>query len=342
MNAGAAPGESPVGLLRLADAFQFQSGVLRSIMNADGPACPDGGAEDLDQALRKAAQLLGLLHEQLTVVTGQQARALRAAAAGTEPQPGPPQGGNAAPGQPASGTRAVAAAREPTPLAPLPQQWTGGDIRGLSMFAGVLCEYVRAIYHVVAELDGKFSELAGAEDRQDGSARALRTAWDHDAAAARAVGRIADRTAEIVDQLAVRLAQIESQLEDAAAQARSHGVRIGADGTPPAERSAQVRSMMASTWLTWAASYQDTHERSLLAAAQARQEAADAIMKYARAATSDEGIRLSDAIALAEGSAPGQPLAPAPGDLAKRVNPILAVLLPPGPASRPEAGPRFG
>jgi hypothetical protein len=325
MNADAAPGEFPAGLLRLADAFQYQSGVLRAIMNADGPACPDGGAGDLDQALRKAAQLLGLLHEQLTIVTGQQASVLRAAVAGAARQPAPAGSENAGPGPP--GTRAVAGAREPTPLAPSPQPWIGGDIRGLSVFAGVLCEYVRAIYGVVAELDRQFSELAEAGDGQASSARALRAAWDLDAAAARAVGCVADRTAEIVDQLAVRLAQIERQLEDAAEQARGHGVRIGANGTPPVQRSAQVRSMMASTWLTWAASYQDTHERSLLAAAQARQEAADAIMKYAGAATSGpEGIRLSDAVALAEGSTVAQPLAGTTGDPGRRVNPILAAL----------------
>jgi hypothetical protein len=329
MNASDAP--EAAGLLRLADAFEHQSGVLRAVMNAGGPACPDGGGADLDEALRKAARLLGLLHEQLTVATGQQASVLRAAAAGAAQPPAPTTGENAGCWQPAPGTRAVAAAREPTPLAPLPQQWTGGDIRGLSLFAGVLCEYVRVIHNVVAELDRRFGELTEAGDRQASSARALRTAWDLDAAAARAVAWVADRTAEIVDELAVRLAQIERQLEDAAAQARSHGVRVGASGAPPAQRSAQVRSMMASTWLTWAASYQDTHERSLLGAAQARQEAADAIMKYARAATSGPGgVRLSDAIALAEGSAPGQPPTGTAGDPVRKANPILAALQAPG------------
>lgn len=66
-------------LLKTAQAFQEQAGVLSAIMPAGGPACPDGGSADIDHAMQGAAQLLGVLHTQLTTVISQHAARLRAA-----------------------------------------------------------------------------------------------------------------------------------------------------------------------------------------------------------------------------------------------------------------------
>jgi hypothetical protein len=66
-------------LLSGADVFQEQSGVLGKIIPPGGPACPDGGSPDVDQAMRAAAQVLASLQSQLGTAVDQHATRLRGA-----------------------------------------------------------------------------------------------------------------------------------------------------------------------------------------------------------------------------------------------------------------------
>jgi hypothetical protein len=64
-------------LLEAAGVFQDQSGVLSTLMPADGPAVPDGGGADINQAMQAAAQQLGTNNAQLAAAIGRHAIRLR-------------------------------------------------------------------------------------------------------------------------------------------------------------------------------------------------------------------------------------------------------------------------
>jgi hypothetical protein len=66
-------------LLKTADVFDEQSKVFETIMPDGGPACPDGGAADINHAIQGAAEMLGSLHTQLATVMSQHATLLEAA-----------------------------------------------------------------------------------------------------------------------------------------------------------------------------------------------------------------------------------------------------------------------
>ena len=124
-------------------------------------------------------------------------------------------------------------AKTPSALAPFSSDWIGGDIHGLSAYAGTLYGYAPEINDVATALDGKVRQIVGAAGWQGSAASAFTTAWDHDAAGASALATVTSSTGNIVNWLAVTLSKIESALEQAADQASGHGVPIGSDGQPP-------------------------------------------------------------------------------------------------------------
>lgn len=66
-------------LASMASAFKRESTAFDAIMPADGPPCPDGGSGDINQAMRGAVQLLGILHKQMSEVIGQHGTRLQSA-----------------------------------------------------------------------------------------------------------------------------------------------------------------------------------------------------------------------------------------------------------------------
>src|ERR1700756_4385880 len=96
---------------------------------------------------------------------------------------------------------------------PFAHEWVGGDIHGLSAFAGTLYGYVPKVGDVVNALDKKVGQIVTDAGWQ-GSAET------------NALGLVIIQTGSIVDQLAVDLAKIENALEKAASQAKSHGVQV--------------------------------------------------------------------------------------------------------------------
>lgn len=58
-------------LQKASGVFHSESGTFEAIMPDSGPACPDGGSGDIDQAMKAAMNLLGLLHSQMATVIGQ-------------------------------------------------------------------------------------------------------------------------------------------------------------------------------------------------------------------------------------------------------------------------------
>src|ERR1051326_3892994 len=135
--------------------------------------------------------------------------------------------------------------KSPSALASFSHNWIGGDIHGLSAYAGTLYGYVPEINDVSAALDGKVKQIVGASGWQGSAASAFTKAWDHDAEGATALATVTSSTGNIVDWLAVTLAKIESALEQAADQAAGHGVPIGADGQPP---NACLANPTAEAW----------------------------------------------------------------------------------------------
>lgn len=66
-------------LLKAADVFQVQSGVLSRVMPDDGPAVPDGGGAAINQAMQQATRQLGAENAQLAAAISQHATRLREA-----------------------------------------------------------------------------------------------------------------------------------------------------------------------------------------------------------------------------------------------------------------------
>jgi hypothetical protein len=162
-------------------------------------------------------------------------------------------------------------AKSPSALAPFAHNWIGGDIHGLSGYAGTLYGYVPEITDVATALDGKVKQIVGAAGWQGSAASAFTKAWDHDAEGASALATVTSSTGNIVDWLAVTLSKIESALEQASDQAAGQGVPIGAGGQPP---NACLANPAAEAWR---AHYQGFYNQCMLDAVTARNKAAAAL-----------------------------------------------------------------
>lgn len=162
-------------------------------------------------------------------------------------------------------------AKTPSALAPFSHDWIGGDIPGLSAYAGTLYGYVPEINDVATALDGKVKQIVGAAGWQGSAASAFTKAWDHDAQGCSALATVTTSTGNIVDWLAVTLSKIESALEQAADQASGHGVPIGPNGQPP---NACLANPTAEAWRSH---YQGFYNQCMLDAVTARNKAAAAL-----------------------------------------------------------------
>jgi hypothetical protein len=58
-------------LENMAGVFHRESGTFEAIMPNNGPSCPDGGSGEINAAMHAAAQLLGVLHQQMAAVIGE-------------------------------------------------------------------------------------------------------------------------------------------------------------------------------------------------------------------------------------------------------------------------------
>jgi uncharacterized protein YukE len=159
-------------------------------------------------------------------------------------------------------------AKSPAALAPFAYDWIGGDIPGLSAYAGTLYGYVPEIKGVATSLDGTVKGIVGGAGWQGSAASAFTKAWDRDALGASALATVTSTTGDVVNWLAVTLSKIESALEHAADEAASHGVSIGSGGQPP---QACLANPAAESWR---ASYQGFWNRCMLDAVKARSTAA--------------------------------------------------------------------
>lgn len=122
--------------------------------------------------------------------------------------------------------------KSPAPLMPFTYEWIGGDIHGLSAYAGTMYGYVPKIADTVNALDSKLSQVVSDAGWQDGAASAFGTNWEKVPAEVNSVGLVITDAGTIVDQLAADLAKIENALEKAATAA-GHGIQVGGNGQPP-------------------------------------------------------------------------------------------------------------
>lgn len=186
-------------------------------------------------------------------------------------------------------------AKSPSALAPFAHDWIGGDIHGLSAYAGTLYGYVPRLSDVATALDTKVSHIVGDAGWKGSAASAFTKAWQHDATGATALAVMVSAAGDIVNTLAVNLASIESALEQAADTTAAHGVPAGAGGQPPQECFADPAKE------SWRVSYQSFWNQSMLLAATARSQAAAALAQLGTAATDgggDAGLGKGDYTAL--------------------------------------------
>ena len=170
--------------------------------------------------------------------------------------------------------------KSPSPLMPFAHDWVGGDIHGLSAFAGTLYGYVPKVADVVNALDKKVGQIVSDAGWQGSAASAFTGNWEKVSAETNALGLVIIQTGSIVDQLAVDLAKIENALENAAGQAEAHGVQIGGSGQPP-----QV-CYTNPTQEDWRVGYGSFYQQCRAAAEDARVQAAGALQKVSGVVTS--------------------------------------------------------
>jgi uncharacterized protein YukE len=164
-----------------------------------------------------------------------------------------------------------AGAKTPSALAQFADDWIGGNIAGLSAFAGTLYRYVPEIDDVATALDQKVSQIVGDAGWQGSAAAAFAKAWQRDAVGAEALALVISAAGDVVSQLAAGLSRIENALEKAAAEASAHGVQIGADGRAPSVCYADPAKE------SWRSSYESFRNQCMLAASNARTQAAGAV-----------------------------------------------------------------
>jgi uncharacterized protein YukE len=163
--------------------------------------------------------------------------------------------------------------KSPAPLMPFSYTWVGGDIHGLSAFAGTLYGYVPKVGDVVTALDKKVHQIADDAGWQGSAASAFTTNWEKVAAETNALGLVIIETGDIVNSLAVDLAKIENALEQAADKAAAHGVQIGGDGKAPSARYASPAQE------DWRLGYGSFCQQCVQAAENARLQAAGELQK---------------------------------------------------------------
>ncbi|HEV2634886.1 MAG TPA: WXG100 family type VII secretion target [Actinocrinis sp.] len=124
-------------------------------------------------------------------------------------------------------------AQKPSTLASFSQDWVGGDIHGLSAFAGTVYGYLPDMTDVVTVLESSVAQIENDAGWTGAAATAFSNAWQQDALAVTAVVAVFQQIGDTVDALAVNLANIESALESAADEVAAQGVRVGPNGVPP-------------------------------------------------------------------------------------------------------------
>lgn len=163
------------------------------------------------------------------------------------------------------------ATKSPAPLAPFSHEWVGGDIHGLSSFAGTMYGYAPKIADVVTALNSRVGQIVSDASWQGSAASSFTGNWEKVSAETNSVGMVCIDAGQIVDQLAVDLAKIENALEQAADKATSHGVAVGGNGQPPAACYAD------KTKEDWRQGYDSFYQQCMLAAEKARNQAAGAL-----------------------------------------------------------------
>jgi uncharacterized protein YukE len=176
-------------------------------------------------------------------------------------------------------------AKSPSPLAPFAYDWIGGDIGGLSAYAGTLYRYVPEISDVTNALDSKVKQVVNAAGWQGSAASAFSSAWERDAIGATALSVVISGVGDVVNTLAVNLSRIEHALEQAADQTEAHGVQIGADGEPP-----QV-CLANPSQESWRAAYQSFWNQCMLTASNVRTQAAGALQTLYGKLTAEPGSK---------------------------------------------------
>jgi uncharacterized protein YukE len=154
---------------------------------------------------------------------------------------------------------------------PFSHEWIGGDIHGLSSFAGTMYGYVPQISGVVSALNGQVGHIVSDAGWQGDAATAFTGNWEKVSAETNSVGMVIIDAGEIADQLAVDLAKIENALEQAATTAASHGVAIGGNGQPPNACYAD------KTQEDWRQGYDSFYQQCMVAADKARNQAAGSL-----------------------------------------------------------------
>ena len=127
--------------------------------------------------------------------------------------------------------------KSPSSLAPFACNWVGGDIRGLSAYAGTLYGYAPKISDVATALNGKVRATVGAAGWQGSAATAFTGAWSRDAQGCAALSTMTTSTGEVVNWLAVRFRRSRARWRRRRTRPRRTACRSARTANPPRRAS---------------------------------------------------------------------------------------------------------
>lgn len=195
--------------------------------------------------------------------------------------------------------------KQPSSLASFSYDWVGGDIHGLSRFAGTMYGYMPEIEGVVKALDAKVDQIVHDAGWSGDAADGFRKAWESDSLGATALSGAIEQIGQVVDTLAVNLANFEHALEEAADEARAAGVPVGDDGKPPTmpDGPYAVNSAGAKAQAT-ATSYASFYQETMGLAQDARVDASTSLeglyQQIAPSSSATSGLTTSNKVSLAD------------------------------------------
>jgi uncharacterized protein YukE len=197
-------------------------------------------------------------------------------------------------------------AQQPATLASFSENWVGGDIHGLSAFAGTMYGYLPEINGVINALDKAVGQIVHDAGWQGDAANSFSKAWEADALGATALSGVIQQVGDVCNTLAVNLSNFEHALEEAADEARKQGVKIGPDGKvqefvgPVAPNSPEATAQSVGN------EYQAYYQQCMNLAQDARVDASTALqtlyqqIQPGSPGSSDQGLSPSDKVSLAD------------------------------------------
>ena len=177
--------------------------------------------------------------------------------------------------------------------------WIGGDFTGLLHMGSTLSGAVEELEGVVKPLSSGADGLVGAAGWQGEASESFRAAWTEDATTAGGLADLIGAVGKTLTDLGTTLSTLNDALYNASQTAAQNGIKVGADGSPPASIVVNNPPTAADTKATTALTeYVQVYKAIKLRAQQARVNAATALQGYYGDIDPEKGLKPADDFAI--------------------------------------------